>query len=94
MLEKYLSELTFLTAVFTFITSVALYPQAYKMFKRKSSADVAVSMYLLLLPSFVVFALFGFSLNSLSLAFANIVGLVGTILIIALYYMYRKKSKK
>jgi len=94
MLEKYMSELIWLAAVFTFITSVALYPQAYKMFRRKSSADVAASTYLMLVPGYLVFALFGLSLGSISLLFANIIGLVGTILIVIFYYRYRKHEKR
>ena len=39
MLEAYVHELTLLTAIFIFITSAALFPQAYKILKKPLITD-------------------------------------------------------
>tara|TARA_Y100000310_G_scaffold313669_1_gene362301 strand:+ start:657 stop:914 length:258 start_codon:yes stop_codon:yes gene_type:complete len=80
--------LAILATFFGVVGAIGFYLQAFKVFKRKSSADVSI-------PSFIIFSLgmffwllYGIELRDSPLLIANTVGLVGGLLVISgsLYY--------
>jgi MtN3 and saliva related transmembrane protein len=72
------------------LMSASYFPQAYKMMKRKSSADISLISYLMLLPAVALWVFYGFYINDYPVAVSSIFGFIGTVLIVALWFAYKK----
>jgi MtN3 and saliva related transmembrane protein len=90
MLENFTDLLAIVSTVFGIIMSSANFPQTFKMSKRKSSADISLATYLMLLPGTIAWMLYGLSINNLPIILTNIVGTIGVISVIAAYFVYKK----
>ena len=66
----------------TFTTS-AFVPQVYKALKHKSTADISLTMYIVLLAGLILWTFYGFHHNSLSIILANVVtGILALIMLV------------
>ena len=90
MLENLVDILAILATVLGSLMSLGYFPQTYKIIKRKSSADVSVSTYLIFTPGIIVWLLYGISLNNLPLIISNIIALIGAVSVIIAYFHYKK----
>jgi len=90
MLEAYVNILELMATVFGSIMSLAYFPQAFKIYKRKSSADVSIVTYLIFFPGIVIWLLYGIGLNNFALIISNAIAFVGALTVIAAYFIYRK----
>ncbi|MEP2280216.1 SemiSWEET transporter [Maribacter sp.] len=54
-------------------TTGAFVPQVYKTWKEKSTKDISLTMYTILLMGAIMWAIYGFSLKSLPIIMANLV---------------------
>ena len=90
MLEAYTGILAVLATMAGIMISVSYYPQIYKMYKRKSSADVSLTTYLMVGSSVVIWLLYGFSIRNIPLIITNSVSLFGAIVIVLVYFYYKK----
>jgi MtN3 and saliva related transmembrane protein len=90
MLENLSELLAILATVFGTLMSLGYFPQTLKIIKRKSSADVSVTTYLIFTPGILIWLLYGISLNNLALILSNVVALIGAFSIIITYFYYRK----
>ncbi len=90
VLEAYADILATLATIFGTILSLAYFPQAYKIYKRKSSADISLLMYLIIIPALVVWLLYGLSINNVALIIANVVGIIGASTVLVAYFIYKK----
>jgi MtN3 and saliva related transmembrane protein len=90
MLENLSELLAILATVFGTLMSLGYFPQTFKIIKRKSSADVSVTTYLIFTPGILIWLLYGISLNNLALILSNVVALIGAFSIIITYFYYRK----
>lgn len=93
MLEQFSDILAVLATVFGTAMSLGYFPQVYKIIKRKSSADVSLTSYLIFAPGVIVWLLYGISLNNAALIIANTVALIGAFSVIASWFMYRKVKR-
>ena len=55
------------------LTTSAFVPQVYKALKHKSTADISLTMYVVLLAGLILWIIYGVHHNSLSIILANIV---------------------
>ncbi len=55
------------------LTTSAFVPQVYKAFKHKSTADVSLTMYIVLLAGLMLWVIYGVYHNSLGIILANVV---------------------
>ena len=78
--------LTFLGLAAAFCTTAAFIPQVVKTWKTRSTADISLGMFLVLVIGIVLWLAYGFLLGDLPLILANTVTLVlaGTILVFKL----------
>jgi len=90
MLENYVIEIGYLATIFGSLMSLSYWPQIYKIYKRKSVADISILMYLIFFPGILIWLLYGISMSSLPLIIANGIGIVGVMVIITQYVIYKK----
>ncbi|NAY92014.1 hypothetical protein GTQ34_08790 [Muricauda sp. JGD-17] len=55
------------------LTTSAFVPQVYKALKHKSTADVSLTMYIVLLVGLILWVFYGVYHNSLSIILANVI---------------------
>ena len=70
--------------------SLAYFAQVYKIYRRKSVADISPVTYAVFLPGTLVWLLYGISINSTPLRVANVVGVIGVGGVLCEYLVYRK----
>ena len=90
MLESFVEILSFLATIFGTIMALGYIPQIIKMIKRKSSADVSVITYFILLTGSFFWLLYGLSINNAALMVSNFTGFVIVVTLIATYFNYKK----
>ena len=66
----------------------AFIPQVYKIFKRKSAKDIAISSYLFLIITGIIWVLYGLEIQSFPLVITNFVGDVLLVFIIIGWFLY------
>ncbi|MFH1501105.1 MAG: SemiSWEET family transporter [archaeon] len=83
--------LSILATVFGVINGFANFPQIYKIFKRKSSKDIAVSTYLILSIGSIVWIFYGAEIKSIPVLVMNGLALVEFVFILIGCYLYGRK---
>jgi MtN3 and saliva related transmembrane protein len=66
------------------LTTGAFVPQVYKAWRYKSTKDVSMTMYIVLLVGVLLWLFYGIKINSLSIILANVVTTVFIVIIIVL----------
>ena len=90
MLEEFAEILGIMAGTIGTIMSLAYFPQAYKLYKRKSSADISPLTFSIFLIGVFIWLLYGFSINNMPLIIANIVGVLGISAVLITYYHYKE----
>lgn len=86
-----LAALATVTGVFLGLGSL---PQAIKIFRRKSAADIAPLSYVIMVFGSSVWILYGFELKSLPIVIPNVLGVIlGTIILVG-WSLYGKSRNK
>ena len=76
--------------LFGSIMSTINFAQAHKMWKRKSSADVSLTVWTVSVPGYLFWMLYGISANISAITIANIIALASAITIIIGWFYYKK----
>ncbi len=90
MLENLAGSLSILATILGTVMSLAYFAQVYKIYRRKSVADISPVMYAVFLPGTLVWLLYGISINSTPLMAANVVGVIGVGGVLGEYFVYRE----
>ena len=85
MLDLVLETLATITGV---LGSFAMIPQVYRIFRRKSAKDLAISTYLVFFIGGVVWVLYGLNIRSFPIIITNLVGSLTLIGIIVGWILY------
>lgn len=93
MFEAYSEILGLLVIFFGFIGAVAYYPQAAKMYKRKSSADISLLTYSIWLVTSIAWFFYGLAIHDFPLTSTGILNIIGSGIVIILYFAYKKVKK-
>lgn len=80
--------LKILVAIMGILMSIGYFPQAYKIYKIKSSSDISIPTYVIFSIGTLVWALYGVYIGDISLIVSFAVGILGSwsVLGLALYY--------
>ena len=73
--------------------SLAGIPQAYRMWKRKTSDDISLLLWLIMFHGIVWWLIYGLMINSLCLIITNIVSIIIDIVVIGMIIKYRRWDK-
>jgi MtN3 and saliva related transmembrane protein len=84
-----MTVLSVLATFFGTFQALANLPQAYKIFKRRSSKDVSLTTYLIFLVGSVVWVLYGIEIGSFAVIFSNALGVVTLVVVIIGWFTYR-----
>jgi MtN3 and saliva related transmembrane protein len=71
--------------------SVGALPQAYRLWKRKTSGDISITLWIVMIHGLVWWLIYGIYLGSTSLIVTNSVCLVLDCTILTMIIKYRKK---
>ena len=80
--------LSILATVFGVVGSVAMFPQVYRLFKRKSAKDISISSYAFLLAAGVIWTLYGFELQDFPLIITNLIGSLTIVGVVVGWFLY------
>ncbi len=65
-------------------TTIAFIPQIYKVWTTKSTKDISVHMYLIYSSGLLLWTIYGFVINSISLILANFITMILALCILAM----------
>lgn len=88
-----MTVLEVLVTVFGVVGGLAVFPQVYKIFKRKSAKDISILTYSLLFIATIFWLLYGIELNNFPILIANTFGGVNIVLIIVGWFLYGREAK-
>ena len=76
--------------------SLGGFPQIYRMWQRKTSDDISISLWVIMIHGLIWWLYYGITIGSISLIVTNVVCIVldSTILAMIIKYRYRKQKKK
>lgn len=75
------------------VMSFAWFLQAYKIVKRKSSADVSLSFLLVFFFGAIVWIAYGLQINSFPVIFANAIAIVGILTVLVAFFKYQESQR-
>ncbi len=84
--------LTALVLVLGVLMSAAHFPQAYRIWKRKSAGDVSLTTYIIFAAGTWVWLAYGFAIGDVPIIASFIVGVAGSNTALALKIWYTKKK--
>ena len=79
-----------LATIFGSLMSIAHFPQAYRIWKRKSSKDVSAISYSLFTAGTIVWTVYGIMLKQWPVTISYSIGLVGCFSVVFMLIRYRK----
>jgi MtN3 and saliva related transmembrane protein len=77
-----------LAAITGVVSSFAMLPQIYRIFKRKSAKDLSLWTYLYMLVAGVIWILYGLNIQSFPVWVSNLIGSFTMIAIIVGWFLY------
>ncbi len=89
--------MTFLSVLVTIsgtIMGFSFFPQAYRIFKRRSAEDISILTYLVLLIGAIIWIVYGIEIKDSPLIIANSAGVLNILLVVIGCILYKKDNKK
>ena len=83
-----MSLLFVMAAIFGTVSGIANFPQAYKIFKRKSAKDISILTYSILLTGAIIWVLYGIEIGNFPIVITNIFGGVNIGLVVIGWFLY------
>lgn len=80
--------LAVLATIFGTVGGLANFPQAYKIFKRKSAEDISILTYSILLIGAFIWILYGIEIRNFPVIITNIFGFINIGLVIIGCFLY------
>ena len=74
------------------IMALSGFPQAWKIFRRRSAGDIAPITYWILVPGGIIWILYGIEINNMPIILSNIIGLVTAAGILLGWFLYGQKK--
>lgn len=82
-----------LATVFGILSGIANFPQALKIFRRKSAKDISIITYAFLFAGAVIWILYGLEIKNFPITVANIFGGINLGLVVIGWFLYGRKSR-
>ena len=80
--------LSTLATVFGTIGAFAIFPQVYKIFKRKSAKDISILTYSFLFTAGIIWVLYGLEIQSYPIVIVQLIGNFNLVLVIVGWILY------
>jgi MtN3 and saliva related transmembrane protein len=80
--------LAILATIFGALGGIANFPQAYKIFKRKSAKDISILTYSLLLSGAIIWILYGIEIGNFPVIITNTLGAINIGLVVIGWFLY------
>ncbi len=87
-----MSLLAAFTTIFGIIMAFGYFPQAWKMFKTRSVKDISPLSFWIFFIGNCTWWFYGFSINDWPLKISPAVGILGSGLVLSLYYLFKQKE--
>ncbi|MBS3086476.1 hypothetical protein J4422_02130 [Candidatus Pacearchaeota archaeon] len=81
--------LNLLVTLMGVLMSLGHFPQAYKIYKRKSSKDISLVTYSIFTFGSIIWLAYGITLNQLPIVITFIIAVIGTLSVMILALKYR-----
>lgn len=90
MLENFAGLLAIMATSYGVVMACANFPQAMKIIKMKSSSNVSILTYFILVIGVLIWITYGISINNFPIVSTNSLSLVSLTSVIVVYYKYKK----
>jgi len=80
--------LSMLAAFFGVMSSAAMFPQVYKIFKRRSAKDISFFSYAFLFITGIIWILYGLEIQDIPILISQLVGSVALVFILIGWFLY------
>ena len=88
-----MTVLEILATIFGAVGGIANFPQAYKIFKRKSAKDISIVTYSFLFSGAIIWIFYGIELWNMPVTITNILGAINIGLVIIGWSLYGRDKK-
>lgn len=88
-----LKLLPIIVTVYGLIANSGYFTQSYAIYKNKSSNNVSILTFVLYLISTALWVIYGMAINSLPVVLTNGMAVIGALLVVILYFKYKKISQ-
>jgi len=85
--------LAILATIFGTMSGLANFPQAQKIFKRKSAKDISILTYSILITGAAIWVLYGIEINNFPIIIANVFGVINLGLVIIGWFLYGRDKE-
>ena len=83
-----MTVLLVLATIFGTLSGLGNFPQAYRIFRRKSAKDISITAYAIFFVGAVIWIFYGIEIKSFPVVIANIFGIINIGLVIVGWFMY------
>lgn len=66
---------------------LAYFPQAYKIFKRKSAKDISLLTYAFFVIGIIIWLIYGITISNIPIIISNVVAFLGAVSVIVAYFI-------
>ncbi len=87
-----MSLLSVLATIFGSAMAISNFPQAFKIFKRKSAKDISMVTFFILLVGAIVWVLYGIEIKSIPIIISNSLGTIGVTFVIIGWFLYGRPN--
>jgi len=74
------------------VMSLGYFPQAYKIWKNKSSSDISLPTYIIFSIGTLTWLIYGILIHDFTIILGFVIGVVGSWSVLGLSILYRKKE--
>lgn len=74
------------------VMSLGYYPQAYKIWKSKSSTNISIPAFIIFFLGTLTWSIYGFLIQDVTIIVSFIIGVVGSSLVLTLALIYRNNK--
>jgi MtN3 and saliva related transmembrane protein len=82
----------FVATLAPIVNTIQIFPQIYKTYQTKSVEDLSLFFLLLFFINTILWLLHGYFINDQSLIIAGIIAGIMNIILLVMYFIYRKRS--
>ena len=87
-----MSFLSILATIFGSAMAISNFPQALKIFRRRSAKDISIITFSILLVGAIVWVLYGIEIKSIPIIFSNSLGTIGVTFVMVGWFLYGRDS--
>ena len=88
-----MTTLSVLATVSGSVGALAMFPQAYKIFKRKSAGDISILTYSVLLFVGIIWILYGIEIQNMPILITQSIAVINLLLVVLGWFLYGRSAK-